>query len=177
MLFSIDLKVANMTRGKILGSDETEQDEKVELEEFMDETDLDYVDTDHMLNGTELPEKNVRYALTRFVEDGPVRAQDFAEVLEGASEVWSEYLEEEEHNPRTVSEREADAYGAGAAGPDLITNAPRYSEKVEESAQTYEQTVEETLDDEYGTGTARKIVSTLLGPEEKADAELQIRDH
>lgn len=164
-----------MTNEKMVSSEESDEEEKPELEDFVDETNLDYVDTDYLLNETDVPETNVRNALERFVEDGPVAIQHFAEVLEGASDVWSEYLEKDEHNPRKVTEREANAYGAGAE-PDILTNAPRYSKEVRASVEAYENSVKEELGDEYGAQTARRIASALLGAEERADAEMQIRE-
>ena len=154
---------------------ETEQNKASDTTEFMDETNLDYVDTESMVNQGAVPEKNVRYALNRMVEGGPVAVDDFNEALEGASEVWTEYLEKDEHNPREISQSEANAYGAGAAGAGFLSNAPRYSNEVEDSVNSYVEEVENSIGEEYKPGTVRKLTTALLGAEEKAEAELKIK--
>jgi len=52
-----------------LKKDETEsnQNKASDTTEFMDETNLDYVDTESMINQGAVPEKNVRYALNIMV--------------------------------------------------------------------------------------------------------------
>lgn len=159
-----------------LKKDETEsnQNKASDTTEFMDETNLDYVDTESMINQGAVPEKNVRYALNIMVEEGPVAVEDFNEALDGASEVWTEYLEKDEHNPREISQSEANAYGAGAAGAGFLSNAPRYSGEVEDSVKSYVEEVENSLGDEYEPRTARRLTEALLGAEEKAEAELKI---
>lgn len=159
-----------------LKKDDTDSKENktTDATEFMDETNLDYADTESMVEETAVPEKNVRYALNRMVEEGPVAVDDFNEVLEGASEVWTEYLQKDEHNPREISQSEANAYGAGAVGAEFLSNAPRYSEEVEDSVNSYVDDVENSIGDEYDAGTARKLTRALLGAEETAEAELKI---
>ena len=146
--------------------------------EFMDETNLDYADTDYLVSGTAVPEKNAEYALNRFVEDGPVSVEHFSQTLEDASDVWEAYLERDEHSPRDIDEDEAMAYGAGAAAASggFVTNSPRYSDEVEREVEEVTEKISDSLKSEYGSSVARELGRSLLGPEEIAEAETHLRD-
>lgn len=154
-------------------SDDDSKPEEDSVSLFYDDTSLDYADTENLVSGSVVPVRNARRALERYVNQGEVSVEDFAYAVENASEVWEEYLEKEEHNPRRLSERDVDAFMAGAAGPGFSTNAPAYSSEVENQVDEYRSEVQEELEDSYGRFTAWSLAESLIEPEEVAEASLR----
>lgn len=158
-----------------------------EKEEFEPDNYIDIKDSENdslrWLNKEELyesaeavPENIIDYSLDRFVTDGEISLEHFTEALEQADEVWKTYRERDKHQPRNISEREAFAYGAGAAGPEFLTNSPRYSTEVENEVEDTREKVENELEELYDSFETRRLMDSLLGPEETAQAEKIIKE-
>lgn len=148
----------------------------MDSDNFLDETDTEFVDREFLKTelAESVPEVNTEYALRRFVEDGDIALQDFVEALTAADDVWSEYLEADEHNPRELTERQLNAYGAGALGPTAFGNCPNYSGEVISSKKQYRDFVEDTV--ESNSERSSELAYSLLAPEGKAQAELYLEE-
>lgn len=157
----------------LLSRESEEEPVEQTVSRFYDDTDLEFADTESLISGSTVPSKNARRALERYVKDGGVALEDFAYALEEASKVWEDYLENDDHNPRPISERQANAFAAGGAGPGFTSNAPAYSKEVEESVEEYRSEVESQLGENYDNLTASQLTESLISPEEKAEAVLK----
>ena len=138
---------------------------------------LKWLNEDELYETAEaMPESVVNYGVESFVRDGEFSLGQFTEALEEANQVWQTYREQDEHNPRTVSKKDAMAYGAGAADPSFITNSPRYSEEVEEEVNNATENMANQFEETHSTFDTQRMMRNLLGPEETAQAELILRD-
>lgn len=163
---------------KLRDSEETEfeSDNYIDLNDSENE-ELRWSNRDDLYEVAEsVPESVVDYGVERFVQDGEFSLGQFTEALEKANELWISYRERDEHNPRTVSEREARAYGAGAADLSFITNSPRRSSRVEKEVDQITENMKRQFEGLHDNLDTQKMMSSLLGPEEIAQAELLLRN-
>jgi hypothetical protein len=163
---------------KLMGSEDTEFDPDSYLDQKDGESEeLRWLNRDELYEVADaVPESVVDYGVDRFVRDGDFSLEHFTEALQEVNDVWESYRESEDHSPRTVSESEAMAYGAGGADMGFTTNAPKYSSEVDGEVSEAMENMSQRFEGLYDRFDTEKMVKSLLGSEEIAQAEVIVRN-